>query len=161
VKSDSLVDLLLEFYREKLALIDRHQEGARFIRQYDFNNTYQYIIAREETHLAWVGAAIADLGGTVPATVESSSKAPEGKDKQQAIIEDDARTAQAFVDRWRPSVEAVTNARHQGILRIILGETLEHKRFFEQALAGRVDLLGRHADGAGRRGAVISTRWIE
>ena len=41
------------------------------------------------------------------------------------------------------------NARHRSMLRVILGETLEHKRFFDQALAGRTDLLGRRADGAG------------
>ena len=44
------------------------------------------------------------------------------------------------------------NARHRSLLRVILGETLEHKRFFEQALAGRTDLLGRRADGAGTGG---------
>ena len=37
----------------------------------------------------------------------------------------------------------MTNARHRGMLRVILGETLEQKRFFEQGLAGRTDLLGR------------------
>jgi hypothetical protein len=162
VKSDDLLGLLGEFYKDKLAAILRHTEGARFIQQYDFNNTYQYIIAREETQLAWVGTAIAGLGGTLPREGEvAASGVPEGKDRQRAVIEDDVRAAQAFVDRWRPRVEAMTNARHRGMLRVILGETLEQKRFFEQALAGRVDLLGRHTDGAGSRGSVISTRWIE
>ena len=46
--------LLQEFYREKLALLLRHQAGARLIGQYDANNTYQYIINREETQLTWV-----------------------------------------------------------------------------------------------------------
>ena len=72
------------------------------------------------------------------------------------MIDEDARGAQAFVDRWRPRVEAMTNARHRGMLRVILGETLEQKRFFEQALAGRTDLLGRRTEDVGaarRRGA--------
>ncbi len=43
----------------------------------------------------------------------------------------------------RPRVDEMTNARHAKMLRVILGETLEQKRFFEQALAGRTDLLGR------------------
>ena len=60
--------------------------------------------------------------------------------------------AQTFVDTWRPRVEAMPNARHRSMLRVILGETLEHKRFFDQALAGRTDLLGRRADGAGTGG---------
>ena len=48
------------------------------------------------------------------------------------------------------------------MLRVILGEVLEQKRFFEQALAGRVDLLGQRG-GAPRpaRGEVLPTRWIE
>ena len=53
------------------------------------------------------------------------------------------------------------NARHRSLLRVILGETLEHKRFFEQALAGRTDLLGRRADGAGTGGGVLPIRWVE
>ena len=40
------------------------------------------------------------------------------------------------------------------MLNVILGETLEHKRFFDLALAGRTDLLGRRADGAGTGGGV-------
>ena len=46
------------------------------------------------------------------------------------------------------------------MLNVILGETLEHKRFFEQAVAGRADLLGRRAEGAGTGGGVLPTRWI-
>ncbi len=75
---------------------------------------------------------------------------------------DDARDAQAFVERWRPRVEAMTNARHRGMLRVILGETLEQQRFFEQALAGRTDLLGRREEQlAPSHGEVLSSRWIE
>lgn len=162
VRPDQLRDLLIEFYRDKLALILRHQEGARFITHYDFNNTYQYVLGREETQLAWVGAAIADLGGALPAEAPAPAvPAGSGADRQRAILDDDARNARAFVDRWRPRVEAVTNARHRGMLNVILGETLEHTRFFEQAIEGRADLLGRHGEGAGSRGAVIDTRWIE
>ena len=47
------------------------------------------------------------------------------------------------------------------MLQVILGETLEHLRMFEQALAGRSDVLGRRADGAGTEGAVLPTRWVE
>lgn len=162
MRPEALRDLLIEFYREKLALILRHQEGARFVGHYDFNNTYQYIVGREDTQLAWVGAAITDLGGSLPADVAAPA-VPEGKRdaRQRAIIEEDARTVAAFVERWRPRVDAVTNARHKGMLRVILGEMMEQKRFFDQMLEGRADLLGRHADGAGSRGSVISTRWIE
>jgi hypothetical protein len=52
--------------------------------------------------------------------------------------------------------------RRRNMLRVILGETLEQKRFFEQALAGQTDLLGRRGEQAGPRvGEVLPTRWIE
>ncbi len=38
------------------------------------------------------------------------------------------------------------------MLNVILGETLEQKRFFEQALAGRHDLLGRRTEDVGAAG---------
>jgi hypothetical protein len=48
------------------------------------------------------------------------------------------------------------------MLRVILGETLEQKRFFDQALAGETDLLGRRTTEVGPRvGAVLASRWIE
>jgi hypothetical protein len=53
------------------------------------------------------------------------------------------------------------NARHRSLLRVIIGETIEHQRFFEQAIAGRKDLLGRRADGAGTGGGVLGKRWVE
>jgi hypothetical protein len=46
------------------------------------------------------------------------------------------------------------------MLNVILGETEEHRRFFDLALAGRADLLGRRADGAGTGGGVLPTRWV-
>jgi hypothetical protein len=154
-----LLTLLQEFYREKLSELLRHEAGARHVRQYDANNTYQYVINREETQLSWVGHAILDLGGEVPAA--AASEAASGT-KGKAIFEADAREAQAFVDRWRPRVDAMTNARHRSMLNVILGETLEQKRFFEQALAGETELLGKRAEHAGARvGSVLPTRWIE
>jgi hypothetical protein len=159
-----LLTLLAEFYEEKLGALLRHQAGAMGVAQYDVNNTYQYIIAREEVQLSWVGAAIADLGGSPPASgpVPDRRAKGRGKDAGRPIAEEDAREAQAFVDRWRPRVEAMTHARHRGMLRVILGETLEQKRFFEQAAAGRTDLLGRRSEHAEPpAGEVLPVRWIE
>ena len=53
-----LLPLLQEFYREKLTSVLRHQAAARHVAQYDANNTYQYIIAREDTQLSWVARAM-------------------------------------------------------------------------------------------------------
>ena len=155
--------LLQEFYQEKLAMLLRHQAGSRLVGQYDQNNTYQYIVNREETELSWVGKAIEELGGTLTDAQEPVREAA-GKDADatRAIIDEDGRDAQAFVDRWRPRVEQMTNDRHRKMLNVILGEALEQKRFFEQALAGRTDLLGRRADVLGpSHGVVLPTRWIE
>ena len=43
-----LLPLLQEFHSEKLEMLLRHQAGARLIAQYDVNNTYQYLINRDE-----------------------------------------------------------------------------------------------------------------
>jgi len=155
--------LLEEFYRDKLAMLLQHQAGARLISQYDVNNTYQYIIAREEAQLAWIAAAIQELGGTLPQVAEPARRGERGpQETARRILEEDARAARDFVDRWRPRVEAMTHARHRGMLRVILGETVEHERFFKQALAGRTDLLGRRAEVIEpARGEVLPSRWIE
>jgi len=158
-----LVSLLQEFYRDKLTMMLRHATSARAVVQYDQNNTYQYVINREEAQLSWVANAVAELGGTVSDTNDAGrTLSGKGAEAARAAIDEDARDAQAFVDRWRPRIEAMTNARHAKMLRVILGEVLEAKRFFEQALAGRTDLLGRRADTLEpAMGAVLPTRWIE
>jgi hypothetical protein len=163
--SSATLPLLLEFYADKLSTLLRHQAHARLVGQYDANNTYQYIINREEVQLTWVSAAIADAGAALPetpATVAVEPSRGKAAETARAIFESDRSDAQAFMDRWRPRVEAMTNARHRNMLRIILGETREQQRFFEQALAGRTDLLGRRAGVDGEAtGEVLPTRWIE
>jgi hypothetical protein len=158
-----LLALLQDFYREKLTALLRHQASARLISQYDVNNTYQYIINREDTQLSWVAAAIGELGGSPPDVADTGrTVSGNGADAARAVMEDDARDAQAFVDRWKPRLDVMTNARHAKMLRVVLGEELEQKRFFEQALAGRTDLLGKreiHLEPAA--GEVLGTRWIE
>jgi len=159
---NDLLALLQEFYREKLAMLLEHQAGARLVGQYDQNNAYQYIINREEAQLSWVATAIAELGGAVKDDQPEPERAGKGAGAAHAIFEEDARGAQAFVDRWRPRIDEMANARHAKMLRVILGEVLEAKRFFEQALAGRTDLLGRRADTLEpSHGEVLPARWIE
>lgn len=150
--------LLLEFYRDKLDAVAGHIAGARLVTQYDANNTYQYVVNREETQLAWLRTAIMDLGGPVPADVAEPSRTGTA----DAVFADDARQAKAFLEKWQPRVEAMRHARHRNMLRVILGETIEQQRFFEQALAGRRDLLGTRTEKAGKLvGAVLPTRWLE
>jgi hypothetical protein len=159
---------LQAFYGETLARLARHQANARLIRQYDANNTYQYIINREETHASWLDAAIAELGGRTGDDPAASAPAPRGELRARAdesatrqAVEADARDAAAFVERWRPRVAAMPNARHAKMLGVILGEVLEQRRFFEQAFAGRTDLLGRRGALEPAQGDVLPSRWIE
>ena len=159
-----LLPMLQEFYRDKLTSVLRHEAAARHVAQYDANNTYQYIINREETQLSWVARTIVELGGDVPEVSATADRKPSGKGTAAAkpLFDEDARDSSAFVERWKPKVEAMNNARHRGMLRVILGETLEQQRFFQQASAGRLDLLGRRTEGVGKlEGLVLPTRWIE
>ena len=161
--------LLTEFAAGRLALLERHEASARIVSHYDFNNTYQYVINREETHLSWAQNALAEYGAVLPPVASAALPAPEApKTKKKVevsasrgILEDDARYLGAFVEQWRPRVDAMTHARHRTMLNVILGESMEHKRFFEQAAAGFEDLLGRRTAGADRVGGVLPTRWLE
>lgn len=162
MKATELLDLLREFYRDKLAMRQRHVAAARLVSHYDFNNTYQYIINREDTQLNWLRDAIADMGGELVDQPEPPLQASgKGDAIVASLVTPDRDAARSFVEKWLPRIEAMPNARHRTMLRLTLGETTEHQRFFEQILAGRTDLLGRRADGAGTGGGVLGTRWIE
>ncbi|MGE3887111.1 MAG: hypothetical protein AB7H81_11805 [Vicinamibacterales bacterium] len=160
--TNDLQQLIRDFYLARLALLMRHEEVARHVSDYDVNNAYQYIINREETHASWLQHALLDLGAPIPADPARPSVPAPGKgDAWKALAAEDARANQQFVDQWRPRLETITNARHKGMLKIVLGEMLEHKRLFDQAAAGRTDLIGTHLPINERRGVVADTRWME
>jgi hypothetical protein len=169
VQKDELRQLLRDAAAERLALLQRHEAAARVVSHYDFNNTYQYIISREETHLSWLQNALAEFGDPLPAAASAPSipTAPKPRKKNpdasifRSILEEDARGLRAFVDRWRPRLETMGHARHRTMLGVVLGESLEHSRLFEQAAAGFEDVLGRRTGGVARVGAVLPTRWQE
>ena len=163
-----LQQLLVEFAAERLAVLQRHEVGARSVPHYDFNNTYQYVIAREETHLTWLqdalsefGTGLPELSTPIPVPDAAKSRTRVEPDAYRAILDDDVKHLGAFVERWRPRVAAMPHARHQTMLNVVLGESLEHKRLFEQALDGCEDLLGRRTGGVARTGGVLPTRAIE
>jgi bacterioferritin (cytochrome b1) len=158
VKLSELLALYQDFYHDRLRLMTDHQLSARGVGQYHFNNTYQYVIAREETHLQWVADAIIRLGGSLP---DLRAAADPGPASEHELIETDLGSERTFVDRWQPRVQQVTNARDRKMLEIILGESLEHARLFSDAFAGRTDLLGRSTTDAGERGTVLADRWVE
>ena len=168
MKQAELQGILTEFAADRVALLERHEAGARVVSHYDFNNAYQYVINREEMQLEWLRAALAELSAALPApsstiTLPDVQKVSRQGDSTafRGIFDDDARQLAAFAKRWRPRVAAMTHARHRIMLDVILGESREHQRVFEQAAAGMEDLLGKRTGGVARQGAVLPSRWME
>jgi hypothetical protein len=163
VTPNELQTLIRDFYVERLALLLQHEAVARHVGDYDVNNAYQYVIAREETHVSWLQHALLDIGAAVPAEPSHPDIKParKGNEGVLELCATDARDNQRFVEKWRARVEDVTHARHQGMLRVVLGEMLEHARLFEQASQGRTDIIGKALPIHARRGHVIATRWVE
>jgi hypothetical protein len=165
VKPDDILSTLREFHREKLAMRERHVAVARFVTDYEFNNAYQYVIAREDVHLSWLEAALSEAGAT-PDTVEEpriTAARVGAKADFLPLVKEDVRQADAFVAKWRPELPSISNARHRNMMQVILGETLEQRRFFDQILAGQDDLLGRRSNGPGSPGTgdgVLPVRWL-
>lgn len=158
-----LRNLLFDFHRETLQISVARQTNARSVGAYDANNAYQQVLGRQDMHLRWVADAIADLGGSADGPDSEASQAlPAAASKTdrslQTLVRSDMQAQRSFIDRWRGRVAAVTNARHRKMLELILGEMLEHLRMFEQALSGRTDVLGRHADGKELSGHVLPAR---
>ena len=167
MKATELLALLTEFYRDRLALRNRHVAAAAHIADYNVNNTYQYVINREETHLRWLIDALSEFGAPLPAPARELPAPSVGKTKKietavyRGVLEEDARELGSFVERWTPRVAAMTHARHRIMLNVVLGESMEHKRLFEQGAAGFEDLLGKRTGGVARQGGVLPTRWLE
>ena len=167
MQQDDLKKFLTDFAGERLALIQRHEAAARVVGHYDFNNTYQYVIAREETHLTWLQNALTELEAALPQSTLPlpAPEPPAGKKEEGSAYRDvltaDAKFLGAFVARWRDRITTVTHARHRTMLGVVLGESLEHQRLFEQAAAGFEDVIGRRTGGVARVGAVLPDRWQE
>ncbi len=106
--TDELRNFLVSFTAERVALIERHEAGARVVSHYDFNNTYQYVISREETHLQWLGQSLVELEEPLP---KASSVLPVpalpklGKKVEPSafrpVLADDASLLDKFSERWR------------------------------------------------------------
>jgi hypothetical protein len=164
MRTDELLAVLRDFHRDKLTLRQRHVAVARQVSQYDANNTYQYVINREDVHLSWLESAMVELEGTPDTVAEPPLTRLVWNESIVPLVAQDARDTEAFVKRWRARLDEVTHARHRNMMNVILGETLEQKRSFEQIAAGREDVLGRRANGPGSPGTgdgVMGVRWLE
>ena len=165
---DELRKLLTDFAAERLGLLPRHEASARVVSHYDFNNTYQYVISREETHHTWLGTALQEMGLSQPGASNepaSPQAVKVGKKMDPAsfssILDEDSKGLSAFVAKWRPKIAGMTHARHRTMLDVVLGESMEHSRLFAQASGGFEDVLGRRTGGVDRVGAVLPSRWQE
>lgn len=159
--STDLLQSLCELHRDKLTLRERHVAVARHVDHYDFNNTYQYAIAREDVHLSWLETAIRELGGTPEDVPEVTLPSPGKKGSFTGLVQEDAKTAADLVAKWKPRVSGLSNIRHAKMVNVILGETLEHQRFFAQIAQGNEQVLGRRMPGAGTGNGVMGVRWVE
>jgi hypothetical protein len=92
---------------------------------------------------------------------EAPTGKKEGATAYRDILAADAKFLSAFVARWRERLGTVTHARHRTMLNVVLGESLEHQRLFDQAAAGFEDVIGRRTGGVARVGAVLPDRWQE
>lgn len=162
MKPADLRSLVEELYRDKLQLRQRHVAAARLVGHYDFNNTYQYVIAREDTHLDWLRRALVGLEGT-PTDAPEPAVHASGRELERArtTLQEDVTRADAFIAKWKTRIPAVTHARHRKMCEVVLGETMEHRRLFAQALEGREDVLGRRTGGVTTGGGVLPVRWVE
>jgi hypothetical protein len=116
--------------------------------------------------VSWLRDALGELDAPLPEAgpvtpVESPKRRSPDAGAYRGILEDDARGLAAFVERWASRVPELTHARHRRMLQVVLGESLEHRRLFEQAAAGLEDVLGRRTGGVPRQGTVLPTRWQE
>jgi hypothetical protein len=159
VSEQPLAELIRDMYLERVSLLMRHEDVAQVVPGYDINNAYQYIIAREQTHLSWLQHALLDLGAPLVNDPARGSAVSGKGEAWKSLAADDARANAQFVDKWRPRVETVTHARHKGMLKVILGEMLEHKRLFDQAASGNKDLIGKSLEINDHSGIVMADRW--
>jgi hypothetical protein len=159
VSEQPLAELIRDAYLERVSLLMRHEDVAQTITDYDINNAYQYIIAREETHLSWLQHALLDLGAPLVKDPARGNKLTARGDAWKSFAAEDARANEQFVTKWRPKIEAVSNARHKGMLNVMLGEMLEHKRLFDQAAAGNRELIGKSLAINDHTGDVMANRW--
>ena len=75
---------------ERVALLMRHEDVAVTVTDYDINNAYQYIIAREETHLSWLQQALLSLGAPLPVDPARGAALTAKGDGWKSLAADDA-----------------------------------------------------------------------
>ena len=96
VKATELLELLARVLPRQAGDAAAPRRGrAATSADYDFNNTYQYVIAREDMHVRWLRDAITDLGGAPEeragaATIDAAGKGAEAQRRRCIAADRDA-----------------------------------------------------------------------
>ena len=101
-----MLELLREFHRDKLGLRQRHVAAARHVRDYQINNAYQYVIAREDAQVGWLHDAVTDMGGRPDDVPEPEIKAPGKAPRGKSPF-----SPSTAISRGRPSKSGVRESR--------------------------------------------------
>ncbi len=135
VSDPTLAELIRDFYLERVSLLMRHEDvGAARHRLRHQQRLPVHHRPRGDAPVVAAARAARPAARRSSTTRPRTALAAPGKgDAWKSLAADDARANAQFVEKWRPKVEIVTNARHKGMLKVILGEMLEHKRLFDQA----------------------------
>src|SRR6185295_5368166 len=107
VSDQPLAELIRDMYLERVSLLMRHEDVAQVITDYDINNAYQFIIAREQTHLSWLQHALLDVGAKLVGDPSRGPALSAKGDAWKSLAGEDARSNAQFVEKWRPTVQAV------------------------------------------------------
>ena len=96
------------------------------------------------------------MGGALEEIGEPAIGVWQGRPSQAKLIEEDRGESQRFVDKWRAAGRGDAQRTASEFAPVILGETLEHKRFFDQALAGRYRFARPSRRRRGHRGRRVA-----
>ena len=129
------------------------------------------MIAREETHLSWLQTAL-ERARALPlpsAAVDASGAAPvpkAGKKRDAAAYRDilDGRRAASRRRSSSDGAERVATRDPRAartMLDVVLGESLEHQRLFEQAAAGSKTCSASAPTAPRASAPCCPTRWQE
>ena len=80
----------------------RHIAAARLVSDYDFNNTYVHVIAREDLQLNRPRRG--DRHGLPPDVPEPTITVPARAASQASMLYEDRDGAQRVLDKWTPRV---------------------------------------------------------
>ena len=109
MSAPALADLIRDCYLERVALLMRHEDVAVTVTDYDINNAYQYIIAREETQFArTLDAGTGHLEAALRTRAVARDGSPDPASWESDGVAVQARTLERVVGRRPEDVPATS-----------------------------------------------------